>query len=109
MNAVVGLSLILVGYCAYDSLCKSQLQGTRDRQSVLPVTVKQINQIVEDDGVNKLDNVEVFSICLVGTIKSVEAHATNMVYRISDGTGLIECKAYVDKDGASTSKFGDCQ
>ena len=57
----------------------------------------------------KLDNVEVFSVCIVGTIKSKEVHATNMVYSISDGTGIVDCKTFMDKDGVGMARFGDCQ
>lgn len=87
----------------------TEKKGSRDRQSLLPMTVKQLHSIAEEDGVNKLDGVEVFSARIVGTIESIEAHATNVVYRITDGTGMVECKSFVDKDGLSAAKFADCR
>lgn len=84
-------------------------KGSRDRQSLLPMTIKQLHSIVEEDGVNKLDGVEVFSVRLLGTIQSIDAHATNVVYRISDGTGIVECKSFIEKEGLGAAKYGDCR
>lgn len=75
---------------------------------MLPLTIKQLHSISEEDGVNKLDGVEVFSARIVGTIHSVEAHATNVVYRISDGTGILECKSFIEKEGLGAAKYADC-
>ena len=52
---------------------------------------------------------EVFSIRIVGTIQSMETHATNMLYRITDGTGIMECKSFLEKDGIGSAKFADCR
>ena len=72
------------------------------------MTAKQLNSISEEDGTHKLDEQEVSTVRIVGTIISVETHATNIVYKISDGTGIVECKAFVDKDNSNTPKFADC-
>lgn len=71
------------------------------------MTCKQLNSIYEEDGTHKLDEQEVSSVRIVGTIISIESHATNVVYKVSDGSGTVECKAFVDKE-AKSPKFPDC-
>lgn len=73
------------------------------------MTIKQVHSISEEDGAQRLDNVEVFSVRIVGTIHSIEAHATNVMYKISDGTGMLDCKSFIEKEGVGSAKFADCR
>ena len=40
----------------------------------------------------------------MGLIETVEEHATNCNYRINDGTGIIECKYWSDKESTERSQ-----
>jgi hypothetical protein len=87
-------------------------QASRDRQSVIPTTVKQLLSTITDPSSDafKLDNAELFIVKLVGTVQQVEEHSTNFSYRLNDGTGVIECKYWIEKDsGASGSKHMKCR
>lgn len=92
------------------SASKPDKKASRERQSLLPLTIKQLHSIVEEDGTNKLDGVEVFTVRIVGTVLNTDSHATNVMYTISDGTGTVECKRFVEKDDhGSDPRFPDCQ
>ena len=49
-----------------------------------------------------IDNNAVHNVKIMGIIEMTEEHATNVTYRINDGTGVIECKLWVEKDKASS-------
>ena len=52
---------------------------------------------VDDDNV-KIDGCELLVARIMGNVESVEEHSTNLNYRINDGTGVIECKFWIEKD-----------
>lgn len=54
-----------------------------------------------------VDNSEVHTVKIMGIVEQVEQHATNITYRINDGSGAIECKLWVEKDG-DASKHEVC-
>ncbi len=56
------------------------------------------------DDTFRLDNSELFTIRIVGHIEDIAEHATNHTYQISDGTGLIECKLWVEKNTERASR-----
>ena len=35
---------------------------------------------------------------IMGNVDSVDEHSTNMSYKVNDGTGVIECKQWMEKD-----------
>lgn len=47
---------------------------------------------------HKIDNHELATVRIMGIVESVEEHATNCNYRINDGTGVMECKYWIEKD-----------
>lgn len=69
-----------------------------------PVTIKQLHQCQNIDSTFTLDNAELFTVKIIGQIESIEDHATNQTYQISDTTGIIECKLWIDKDASSSNK-----
>jgi replication factor A2 len=81
-------------------------KGSRERQSLIPVTVKQILTCENVDDVFRLDGAELFTVKIIGTVDSVAEHATNHTYQISDSTGSIECKLWIDKDSGGSVATG---
>jgi replication factor A2 len=85
------------------------LQGSRDRQSLIPFTAKQLIGASQDPSGDllKIDGTDVHTVKIMGIVEMVEEHATNITYRVNDGTGVIECKLWVEKDGGA-SKHQTC-
>lgn len=82
------------------------LKAQRDRQSFTPLTVKQIYSASNDQmgsDTFRIDQAEIAIIKIMGRVESVDEHSTNMSYRVNDGTGVLECKEWLEKDRAPTS------
>lgn len=73
----------------------------RDAQTLVPLTIKQLNTAEIRDSKFKIDGKEVSQISLIGIILSVEVQNTNINYMIDDGTGKINVRVYVDTDDES--------
>ena len=86
------------------------LQFNRDKQSLTPLTIKQIHEAVMDHAADsiKVDGCDVTTVKLLGIIESVDEHSTNVNYRINDGTGALECKYWIEKDGTSMMRNANC-
>lgn len=83
-------------------------QAQRDRQSLTPVTVKQIHSALTDSGdVFRIDNAETFVVKIIGRVESVDQFSTNICYKVHDGTGIIECKHWLDKDQSNRSSHAE--
>jgi replication factor A2 len=72
-----------------------------DEQTLTPVTIRMVRRAHPDtaggDGSLVLqDGRKLASVKIVGAVRSVEDHSTNVVYNIEDGTGLIEVKQWLD-------------
>ena len=52
---------------------------------------------MEDDAV-KIDGVDVHIVRVLGTVESVEESSTFILYTLSDNSGTIECKRWIDKE-----------
>jgi replication factor A2 len=84
----------------------SQPKGRRsyDDKTITPITIKMaLSGTTAEDG-NKLvleDGRKLSQVCIVAATRSVEDFSTNSVYLLEDGTGLIECKQWLD-DNDST-------
>ena len=77
-----------------------------DEQTLVPVTIRMILRSQPDtaggDGSLVLeDGRNLASIKLVGAVRNVENHSTNVVYTLEDGTGLIEVKQWMDDNESS--------
>jgi hypothetical protein len=78
-------------------------QTNRDQQSVVPATIKQLLEAPKNssDDSFSIDGAQLHHLKLIATIISKEEHSTNFNYMISDGSGVIECKKWVDNDAPS--------
>jgi replication factor A2 len=71
---------------------------TYKNKSILPVTIRQIKKAEREAGMVKIDNNTPEMVKIMGTVISKEASSTSIEYIISDGTGQIQCKNWVEKD-----------
>lgn len=79
---------------------KSADKKSREK-AVLAVTIKQlIDAPADGDGI-RVDGTEVSMVRLLGLVEHVEDHSTNKLYRIRDGTGVYDCKMWIEKDPSS--------
>lgn len=88
---------------SFDTPSKSEPGSKRGRganQSLFPVTIKQIlnaSQSPPEDNF-KIDGQELHQITVVGCILEVRAEATNMSFKLDDGTGTIDVRMWLDAD-----------
>ncbi len=82
----------------------SFLQQSRDRQSLIPLSIKQLNTASHDDDTFRVDGAELNVVKLMGVVDSVMEHETNFTFKLNDGSGVIECKQWIDKGANSSSK-----
>lgn len=70
-------------------------RGSRETQTLMPVTIKQLLQRTEADDVIRIDNHEVSSVKVVGILGNVVSHSTNVNFQLDDGTGIIDGKLFL--------------
>lgn len=70
---------------------------------MIPVSVKQVLHSKSPEEVFKVDDVELNTIKLVGTLLDPHDHSTNFTFKLDDGSGIIECKQWIDKDSGTPS------
>ncbi|XP_021991019.1 replication protein A 32 kDa subunit B [Helianthus annuus] len=76
----------------------SALSKHRDKQTLIPLTVKQINKafLSNVDKVNFLiDGVDVNNVKLVGMVLNKAERVTDVSFVLDDGTGRIDCNRWV--------------
>ncbi|RDL30677.1 putative replication protein A 32 kDa subunit [Venustampulla echinocandica] len=73
---------------------------TYGQESLRPVTIKQIidAQQPHPEAEFKIDGSDLTQISFIGQINSVTKRATNILYKLDDGTGLIEVMQWVNSD-----------
>lgn len=78
-------------------LTKSQTYG---KDTLRPVTIKQLidAQQPHPDAEFKIDGHEITQVTFIGQIRMLSTQATNLTYKLDDGTGLIEVKQWLDSD-----------
>mmetsp|Transcript_6835 Transcript_6835/g.15003 ORF Transcript_6835/g.15003 Transcript_6835/m.15003 type:complete len:298 (-) Transcript_6835:646-1539(-) len=85
----------------------------KDRQSLLPVTIKQLKnaQSSVGDQTFTVDGQDVHQVTIVGVIMRAEEANTNLQYTIDDGTGDIDVKKWIDAeaDGAMVEQRAMCR
>ncbi|CAM9306001.1 unnamed protein product [Ascophyllum nodosum] len=71
-------------------------QRSKDKQSILPVNVKQVieSEMTSQESGAKIDGVEVAQVKLVGCIVEMENASTNTEYTIEDTTGRLKVKIF---------------
>jgi len=70
----------------------------RSEQTILPVTLKQINDADSSDDTMKIDGKELTQVVVVGTVLSMESQALANNYSIDDGTGRIDVRWWTDAE-----------
>ncbi|KAK5660298.1 hypothetical protein OQA88_12838 [Cercophora sp. LCS_1] len=88
----------------------SQSAGDKPKEdSLRAVTIKQLIDAREPyPGDNlTLDGQPLAQVTVVGQIRAINAQATNITYRIDDGTGVTDVKKWIDQDkaGDNNAKF----
>ncbi|CAI5758106.1 unnamed protein product [Candida verbasci] len=80
-------------------------QRNQLRQSLTPVTIKQINDSTQlnPDGEFKIHNVELNMISFIGIIRKVTTHQSAIIMTIEDGTGSIEVRKWIAENDSSIS------
>jgi replication factor A2 len=70
----------------------------------LSVSVKQLLQAQSVEDQYRVDEVELNTIRLVGSLMFPQEHSTNFTFKLNDGSGSIDCKQWIEKDGAIHQK-----
>ncbi|ODQ58471.1 hypothetical protein WICANDRAFT_33850 [Wickerhamomyces anomalus NRRL Y-366-8] len=82
-------------------------QGTRTqtKNSLTPVTIKQINDSkpIIQDGEFIVHNLELNLVSFIGVIRKVTDNASNLQVQLEDGTGSIELRKWVDENAHDES------
>ncbi|KAG6705741.1 hypothetical protein I3842_07G195200 [Carya illinoinensis] len=81
----------------------------RDIQSLLPLTVKQINEAFlssEDKSNFTIDGVDVNNVTLVGMVCNRTGRVTDVTFMLDDGTGRVECNKWVQESADSNEVEG---
>jgi len=76
-------------------------KGNKDRQSLIPVTIKQLKNapaMTNGEQGFTLDGRDLYQVTAVGLITQADEQATNLQYTIDDGTDMIMVKMWVDAD-----------
>jgi len=92
------------GFMGGDDKKGSDKKASRDRQSLIPVSIKQVITCSHDDDTVRIDGAELNMIKLIGTVDGITDHETNSTFKLSDGSGSIDCKQFRDKGANNTSK-----
>ncbi|KAL8743799.1 MAG: hypothetical protein Q9190_003878, partial [Brigantiaea leucoxantha] len=68
------------------------------KETLRPVTIRQLNtaHLPHPEADFKIDDVEVTQLTFVGQIRNISTQATNVTYKLDDGTGTIEVKQWVE-------------
>ena len=84
------------------------IQANRDKQTLVPATVKMLNDGIYDGDADilRVDNIDLYSVKLIGLVESVEGHSTSTIYKINDGTGTFELKKWIDGQQTAEDKDG---
>ncbi|KAF2018990.1 replication protein A, subunit RPA32 [Aaosphaeria arxii CBS 175.79] len=96
------------GFIPGDGSQNSPSGGPKDytRDTVRPVTIKQINDAQSVGEEFKIDGAQVAQLTFVGQIRNVSSQTTNLTYKLDDGTGSMEAKHWNDKDTADEPSPG---
>ncbi|KAI9723923.1 MAG: hypothetical protein M1812_000641 [Candelaria pacifica] len=73
---------------------------TYGKDTLRPVTIKQVLEAQQphSDAEFKIDGAEITQVTFVGQIRNISTQATNVTYKLDDGTGCMEVKQWIDAD-----------
>jgi len=90
-----GIDAMGGGFMGADNETKTEeKKSNRDRQMILPITIKQILHSEGDE--ITIDGVSPQQVKILGTVESLENSTTNTKITVSDGTGRIEVTKFTD-------------
>ncbi|KAJ0090028.1 hypothetical protein Patl1_14257 [Pistacia atlantica] len=71
------------------------LSKNRNVRTLLPLTVKQLNEISSnDESTTTIDGVDVSTVTIVGKVCDIQDKEPQFTFLIDDGTGQIECSRW---------------
>ncbi|MCJ1245539.1 replication factor A protein 2 [Trapelia coarctata] len=79
------------------------------KDTLRPLTILQVLTATHPhpDAEFSIEGTEITQITFVGQIRNVSSQATNMTYKLDDGTGTIEVKQWIDADAPKYNELGD--
>jgi replication factor A2 len=85
-----------------------QIQSGYGKDTLRPCTIKQIldAQQTHPDADFKIDNTEITQVTFIGQIRNISTQATNITYKLDDGTGTVEVKQWIDPDASTSNADG---
>jgi replication factor A2 len=85
------------------------LKGTYGKDTLRPCTILQVLSASQahPDAEFSLDGCEINQVTIVGQIRNISSQATNITYKLDDGTGTLEVKKWVDADAPRHDENGD--
>jgi len=78
---------------------------SKDRNSLIPLTIRQLVTANREDDIYKVDGAELSTIKIMGMASNFEEHSTNVNFKVNDGTGVIDCKQWIEKESRAHSKL----
>ncbi|KAL3491522.1 hypothetical protein BJX62DRAFT_204849 [Aspergillus germanicus] len=74
--------------------------GKNDNKTMRPITIKQALDATQPypDADYQIDSQDVSSVVFVGQVRNISSQATNITYKLDDGTGEIEAKMWMTPD-----------
>lgn len=78
------------------------LQNSKDKNNIRPISIKQFLSASFENDNFIIDNSELQVAKIVGFVESIEQHSTNLVYKINDGSGTVDCKFWTSKSTSAT-------
>jgi len=76
-------------------------KGDKNRQSLMPVTIKQLKNAPAQSGGDNgftIDGHDLHQVTIVGLIVAADEQSTNLQYTVDDGSDTIMVKMWVDTD-----------
>jgi len=58
-----------------------------------------------EDDTYKVDGAELANIKIMGMVAAIEEHSTNFNFKVNDGTGVMDCKQWIDREVRAQSKL----
>ncbi|KAG5419164.1 RFA2 [Candida metapsilosis] len=84
----------------------SQQNKVQTRNSISPVTIKQILEAEQPvpDGEFKIHNVSISLVSFIGVVRKVSANGTTLHITVEDGTGSIDVRKWITEESGSAEQ-----
>jgi len=80
---------------------------TYGKDTLRPVTIRQLIEAHHphpDADYFMIDNSEATQVTFVGQVRNISQQATNVTYKLDDGTGVMEVKVWIDAEAVEEKK-----